>query len=127
MKKNLNLNQDAVDAVDAVDAIKNYHAHLYYDAKNMPEAQQLAHMINQAYSVSIGTFHRKPIGPHPVWSCQITVTPDLLGEVIAYLLIHHGTIDVFIHANTDNHLLDHTQHVMWVGKSYALNLSIFES
>ena len=113
-----NQNRDTV-------SIRDYHAHLYYDVNTLDEARSLADELNLNHPVKIGTFHQKPVGPHPVWSCQLTVSVDQLGEVIPWLLIHHGNVDVFIHPNTGDDLADHTRYVMWIGESYPLNISIF--
>jgi aromatic ring-cleaving dioxygenase len=32
---------------------------------------------------------------------------------------------VFIHPEGENDLLDHRDHIMWIGKSYELKLDIF--
>lgn len=109
------------------DLIKDYHVHLYYGEDTLEEARSLAELLRELYPVKVGTFHQKPVGPHPVWSCQITVSHEELGEVIPWLLLNHGHIDVFIHPNTGDPLLDHTRHVMWIGESYPLNISIFQS
>ena len=106
--------------------IRDYHAHLYYDADTLDEARALAESLRQQHPVKVGTFHQKPVGPHPVWSCQITVANDQFGDVIPWLLLNHGRVDVFIHPNTGEDLLDHTHHVMWIGESYPLNLTIFK-
>ena len=107
------------------DSIRDYHAHLYYNADTLEEARGLATDLRQHYPVKVGTFHQKPVGPHPVWSCQLTVLSDQLGAVVPWLLLNHGNVDVFIHPNTGDDLLDHTQHVMWIGQSYPLKISIF--
>ena len=107
--------------------INDYHAHLYYHEANIEEAKQLADKIHTAYGVKVGTFHRKPVGPHPVWSCQLSIPVEKFAETIPWLLLNHGTIDIFVHPNTGNDLIDHTQHIMWIGKSYDLKLSIFDS
>ena len=105
--------------------IINYHAHLYYDADTMDEAKELGARANKLFGVQLGRFHEKPVGPHPVWSCQITVEPKDFGEVISWLLMNHGKVDLFVHANTGRDWEDHTDYVMWIGKSYQLNLDIF--
>ena len=106
--------------------IRDYHAHLYYNKDNIEEARQLADTIHNEYGVKIGTFHQKPVGPHPVWSCQLSISIDTFAQTIPWLLLNHGTIDVFVHANTGDDLIDHTQYIMWIGKAYDLKLSIFK-
>ena len=57
--------------------IRDYHAHLYYNADTIDEARDRCD-VRRLYSIKIGRFHEKPVGPHPVWSCQITVSSDNL-------------------------------------------------
>ena len=108
-------------------SVKDYHAHLYYTSVNIQEAQDIAEQLGKIHPIKVGTFHQKPVGPHPTWSCQLTFTPDQLGVIISWLLLNHGSVDVFIHANTGDNLIDHTQYIMWIGRSYPLNVSIFSS
>ncbi|MBQ49152.1 MAG: 4,5-dioxygenase [Zetaproteobacteria bacterium] len=105
--------------------IRDYHAHLYYHRGNIEEARTLAVELGRLYPVPVGTFHEKKVGPHPVWSCQLTLTNELFASVIPWLILNHGTVDLFIHPNTGDDLADHRDHVMWIGKSYDLNLDIF--
>ena len=102
--------------------IQNFHAHLYYDARNISEAQELGDKVKDMFSVKLGRFHERPVGPHPTWSCQITVEPEDFGTVIPWLMMNHGSVDVFIHPNTGRDLEDHTNHVMWIGRSYPSTL-----
>jgi len=67
----------------------------------------------------------RPVGPHPRGSCQLTVPRDLLGDVAQWLSLKRGELTIFAHANTDNDLADHTQHVIWFGPSEELNISLF--
>lgn len=106
--------------------IENYHAHLYYTADQLTKAKELGHYVATKFDLQLGRFHERPVGPHPSWSCQLTIEPEKFGEVVQYLLVEHGDIDVFIHANTGRDLEDHTRHVMWIGKSYELKTSMFE-
>ena len=102
--------------------IKLYHAHLYYNKPNLDEARELRKVIGEKFEVELGRLHEKPVGPHPIWSCQITIPVKRFGEVVPWLALHRGSIDFFIHPVTGNDLDDHTKFVMWLGKSYQLNL-----
>jgi aromatic ring-cleaving dioxygenase len=44
---------------------------------------------------------------------------------IRWLALNRGELDVFVHPNTGNGRADHSAHVMFLGKSYPLDLSIF--
>ncbi|RYZ77553.1 MAG: hypothetical protein EOP04_30965 [Proteobacteria bacterium] len=44
--------------------------------------------------------------------------------VVQYLMLNRGGHSILIHPVTDNELLDHTQHALWLGAPQPLNLSV---
>lgn len=106
--------------------IRQYHFHLYYDFSDIEKARFLANTISKNFEVPIGTVWDRPVGPHPIGSCQVTVSNDLFYEILSWILINRDGIDFFIHPVTGNDLLDHTDYAIWIGKSYPLKLSIFQ-
>lgn len=115
-----------VTAPFSPDAIRYYHAHLYYtDEAGMAKAQALAEKCAEHFPIRIGRFHQKPVGPHPLWSCQLSFAPQAFGDIIPWLALNRGDLDIFVHLGTDDDLFDHTQGVMWLGKSHELNLAQF--
>ena len=107
-------------------SIRDFHAHLYYDAEEVEVAKQLASAVQQHFPVVVGHFHLRPVGPHPRGSVQLTVPSGAFGEVAQFLALNRGPITVFAHANTGDDLADHTAHVIWFGPSEALDLTIFD-
>ena len=105
--------------------IRDFHAHIYYAPEEIELAKQLAAAAQARFSVAVGHFHLRPVGPHPRGSCQLTVSTDQFGDVARWLVLNRGPLTIFAHANTGDDLADHTQHVIWFGKSEELNLSIF--
>ena len=106
--------------------IRNFHAHLYYDAQDVERAKEVAAQARQSFGVAVGHFHLRPVGPHPRGSCQLTVPTDLFGDVAQWLTLNRRGLTVFAHANTGDDLADHTEHVIWFGPSEALDLTIFD-
>jgi aromatic ring-cleaving dioxygenase len=106
--------------------IKNYHAHVYYDAATRKLAQKLCDAAAKKFGVKIGRMHDKPVGPHPRGSCQITVEPERFAELIPWLIQNRGKLTIFAHAQTGDALKDHTDHVIWFGQSERLDLSQFK-
>ena len=43
-------------------------------------------------------------------------------EVVGWLALNHGALDVFVHPNTGDQLRDHRDSAMWLGRSYTLDL-----
>lgn len=106
-------------------SIREYHAHLYYQAENLEEARELAAQVKEKFSLEHGKLHEKLVGPHRMWNCCFAVPGHLLGEMIPWLMVRRGSVDILFHGITGDNLKDHTQHVMWLGKSYELNLDMF--
>jgi aromatic ring-cleaving dioxygenase len=103
--------------------ITGYHAHVYFDAADRGKAQALCTEAGRAFAVAVGRMHDKPVGPHPRGSCQLAFASELFGKVIPWLVLHRGGLTVFAHAETGDAIKDHTEHVVWLGPSEALNLA----
>ena len=58
-----------------------------------------------------------------MWSYQLAFAPANFTDVVGWLALNHGVLDVFIHPNTGEELRDHRDRALWLGKSYALNLA----
>lgn len=72
--------------------------------------------------VQIGRFHEKLVGPHPQWSFEMPFVQEQCSEIVSWLALNHGALDVFAHLNTGNQLRDHRDSAMWLGRSYQLKL-----
>jgi aromatic ring-cleaving dioxygenase len=108
--------------------IRNWHAHVYFDAQSRQEAQQLRQAIETqlADQVEVGRFHEKAVGPHPKWSYQLGIGTADFARVLGWLALNHGTLDVFVHPNTGDPLRDHRDAALWIGSSHRLVLSVFD-
>jgi aromatic ring-cleaving dioxygenase len=104
--------------------IRDFHAHIYFDASEIDRAKALAAAITEHFSLRVGHFHPGPVGPHPRGSVQLTVPPELFGEVAEWLAINRSGLTIFAHASTGDDIADHTDHVVWFGPSEPLDLSI---
>lgn len=105
--------------------IQNFHAHVYFDADEFERAQALALAVRERFGVAVGHFHRRPVGPHPRGSVQMTVPTEKFGEVATWLAVNRAGLTIFAHASTGDDLRDHSHNVIWFGPSEALDLSIF--
>lgn len=105
--------------------IIDYHAHLYYDFHDIEEAKIVLEKVKEKFAFALGRAWDRTVGPHPIGSCQISVPVNRLEEFLVWMMEARGKFDVFVHANTGDDLFDHTQCVMWLGKSHKLNIDIF--
>lgn len=107
-------------------AIENYHAHIYYDADSRVAALRLCEAAGRTFGIKVGRMHDHPVGPHPRGSCQLTVGLDQFDKVLPWLILYRRGLTVFAHAQTGDPLKDHTDHVIWLGPSETLKLSVFK-
>jgi aromatic ring-cleaving dioxygenase len=107
--------------------IKNFHIHLYYDETTIDLAKDLASKTKEEFSIGVGRFHEKNVGPHPRWSVQLSVPTDLFGEVLTSVALNRKGLTIFSHPDTGNDLIDHTDNAIWMGEILNLNLGIFSN
>ena len=103
-----------------------FHAHIYYDKETLNKAKELIQKANLLDYIEVGRMHEKPVGPHPMWSCQLLCLTKDINRLIPWLMNNRDNLKVFIHPVSDDDLKDHTVHTMWLGKSVELNLNIFK-
>jgi DOPA 4,5-dioxygenase len=105
-------------------SITHWHAHVYFDAATRDAAWGLRETIAQVLGdkVEMGRFHERPVGPHPMWSYQLGIAPQRFAEVIGWLSLNHGALDVFVHPNTGDPLRDHRDSAIWIGRAHVLDL-----
>lgn len=106
--------------------INGYHAHLYYSLDELNKAKEIAQKAEQLFNVKIGRFHEKPIGPHPIPSCQLAFDNNSFKDIIPWLMLNHQGLTIFIHPQTGDDLKDHSLSAMWIGQQVDLNLDIFK-
>lgn len=105
--------------------IKGFHAHVYYDEQTFSQAAALCQAAHQRFDIPMGHLHRKPVGPHPSWSCQLTVPLRQFQALIPWLMEARNGLTVFVHGISGDDLKDHTELVLWLGESEPLDLSVF--
>ncbi len=105
--------------------IKGYHAHVYFDASTIDQARELCEQAAQRFGLQMGRVHERLVGPHPDWSCQLAFKPELFGEVVPWLALNRQGLVVFLHPDTGDDLLDHTDHAIWMGALRPLDLTVF--
>ena len=104
--------------------ITSWHAHVYFDAASRDAAWRFREAVTAQFGerIGMGRFHERPVGPHPQWSYQVTIAPADFADVVGWLALNHGALDVFVHPNTGDQLRDHRDCAIWIGRSYELDL-----
>ncbi|MEL7116867.1 MAG: DOPA 4,5-dioxygenase family protein [Pseudomonadota bacterium] len=106
-------------------AITSYHAHVYFDAHTVEQARALCIRAAEIFDVEMGRMHERPVGPHPMWSCQLAATPAQFAALLPWLALNRDGLIVFAHPETGDALADHRDHAIWLGTGLTLNLAGF--
>ena len=114
------------DMSDTPQTITGWHAHVYYGEQTVEQATALCEAAAKALPVEQGRVHRKLVGPHPQWSCQLAFEPAHLADVVTWLTLNRNGLTVFVHPNTGDDLVDHRDRAVWLGDSDTLKLDIFK-
>lgn len=104
--------------------IENWHAHVYFDEAKRNAAQAFRLDVGERFgnTVRFGRFNEELVGPHPVWSYEISFGIEDFSAVVSWLVLNHGSLDIFLHPNTDDGLRDHRDSAVWIGQSHVLDL-----
>ena len=106
-------------------AFAEYHAHVYFDAASDARAQALCEGAAARFGAAMGRMHRKLVGPHPRWSCQLAFDAKQFDALIPWLEQGRDGLTILVHGLTGDDLADHTTHAAWLGEAVALDLSVF--
>ena len=106
---------------------KAYHAHVYFEQETLEFATDLCKKVGESFGLQVGAVLQKPVGPHPMWSCQIIFAAKHFDEFIPWIDENRNNLTIFVHALTGDDLMDHTEYAYWLGDSVELKLSIFNT
>jgi aromatic ring-cleaving dioxygenase len=104
--------------------IKDWHAHIYFDAATREAAWALREKIDENFTIEMGRFHEKPVGPHPRFSYQVLFTKDQFADIVPWLALNRGGLTILVHPNTGEALEDHRDRGLWLGTSEELHLDV---
>jgi aromatic ring-cleaving dioxygenase len=109
----------------AVSDVAGYHAHVYYDPDSRERAARVRDGLSNAFTVRLGRWHDKAVGPHPKGMYQVAFSVDEFARVVPWLMLNREGLDVLVHPESGDDLTDHTSHAMWLGDKLTLNTEIF--
>ena len=110
------------NSIKEIGQIASYHAHIYYDpGTTRAAAERLRAHIAERFSVQLGRWHDKPIGPHPRAMFQIAFRTELFATLVPFLMLNRDGLAVFVHPNTKRPRDDHLLHALWMGEILPLD------
>ena len=103
-------------------AITSYHAHIYYDpGEERTRAERLRTLIGERFVARLGSWHDKPVGPHPKPMYQVAFAVELFSRFVPWLMLNRMGLAILIHPNTRRPRDDHLVNALWLGETLPLN------
>lgn len=101
--------------------ITSYHAHIYYElGEARDRAARLRELIGERFVARIGSWHDKPVGPHPKPMYQVAFAIDLFPRFVPWLMLNRTDLTVLVHPNTRWPRNDHLKNALWLGEVLPL-------
>ena len=105
--------------------IASYHAHVYFDGPAQREiAAWIRERIGERFSVQLGRWHDKLVGPHSRPMYQIAFDVAVFPKLVPWLMLNRQGLAVLVHPNTDSPYDDHLIHALWLGEMLPLDDSV---
>jgi len=106
--------------------VPSYHAHVYYGDGSRATAKWLREAIAERFEVRLGRWRDEPVGPHPEPMYQVAFDAAVFPELVPWLMLNRRRLTVFVHPETGDHLADHRDHAVWMGRMLTLDLGVFK-
>src|SRR6185312_15283551 len=100
-----------------LDTIRSYHAHIYFDGpEQRAVAEALRDEIARRFSVLIGRWHDRRVGPHTRPMYQVAFQPAEFARFVPWLMVNRRGLAILVHPNTSRPKADHLEHALWLGE-----------
>jgi aromatic ring-cleaving dioxygenase len=105
-------------------SVRDYHAHVYYDAASRGAAGWLRDALESRFAVEMGRWREEPVGPHPQPMYQVKFGVGEFGRIVAWLMLNRMGLTILVHPNTNDAYQDHAVHALWMGEKLKLRLDV---
>ena len=104
--------------------ITGFHAHVYFDAATRAKAETLREALGARFSVKVGAWHEKPVGPHPRSQFTVAFAPTRFGAFVSWLMLNRNGLSILVHPMTGDPVADHTANPLWLGEPLPLDIEV---
>lgn len=106
----------------------DFDAHIYFSSEQLDIIKKLRKKICDSFKtdkIFVGDIIPEPIGPHPLPMLEINFSKAIYSEMLAWITVERGQLNVLVHPQSGDDYFDHTQGAQWLGNSIKLKLEIF--
>ncbi len=97
--------------------IQGYHIHIYYtEAEGPGLARALRDALAARFEVELGMWRKTAGGPHPSAMFQVNFATPRFAEIVPWLMLNRGGLDVLVHPETGDDVADHGDFALWLGR-----------
>lgn len=108
-----------------LDRIHSYHAHIYYETPAQRAAAEVVREeIGQRFSVLLGRWHDRPIGPHARGMYQVAFMPGEFARLVPWLMLNRRGLTILVHPNTGAPKSDHLLYPLWFGEVLDIHAAV---
>ena len=110
------------------DIIHGYHAHIYsHDEGERAKAAKLRQIFSANPDIRMGRWRDEPVGPHPFPMYQAAFSVELFPTILTWVMLNRDGLTVLVHPKTDDYVLNHREHSLWLGEKLKLNMAFLEA
>jgi DOPA 4,5-dioxygenase len=104
--------------------IRDFHAHVYFDAITHRTAARIRAALAQDLGATVGALHERPVGPHAKAMFQVTIAPEDFATVVPWLMLNRSGLSVLVHPTTDDSVADHQANALWMGEPLPIDVEL---
>jgi aromatic ring-cleaving dioxygenase len=109
--------------VNEIRAVREYHAHVYFDAGSRERAAELRTRVERQFTVRIGPLRDGPAGPHLFAQYSIAFDAEQFSALVPFLMMNRMGLTLLVHPLSSRSHDDHTLNAMWAGEVLPVNLA----
>jgi DOPA 4,5-dioxygenase len=103
--------------------VTGYHAHVYFDPEERDAADRLRQGLARRFTVELGRWHDRPVGPHAKPMYQVKFAPDQFGAIVPWLMLNRERLSILVHPTTGDDVADHDEKPLWLGDPLPIDVA----
>jgi DOPA 4,5-dioxygenase len=81
--------------------ITGFHAHVYFNTDERKKAEALRVALGARFTVKVGAWHEKPVGPHTRPMYEVAFALDQFGPLVTWLMLNRDGLSILVHPLTE--------------------------